>query len=564
MASIDSCFNKQTLSDLIGVVKARSYEGGTDFEFLFAHLSALDLSKFGAIILFSDGQDSFNEETKLACSFSTPFLIFTSSLQHNPRFVFSTTVTNSPIRFLNKLAESSGGRFFSTNPYTPYTQSALSEIFQKRDNLIRFLSVEFDGTVVHDFYPKKPTLLDTRGNFVEFAWLFFPRKITSASNAEIVLKFGTPGKVLWEEKIFLDGRENVKSEENVNDKDVENRNINSRLVSQLWAQKKLAELLEADDAENQREVLTVSRAYSMVTPKTSFIVLQDLAEYVKHEIQPPDTLPLILTSYKQLMALKNKSHVSILEAKMDSLTLLWLRRIDDLNASPSSSRPSDILLHFAHPGSSEEKFNEPFWQAANSEWHALARATTSPKKRNWISAFAVEDKFGLGHVSEKLSKESRLEALAHHLAGVTDSVALDVPITTGLDEDEFVAEVPIPTDKNNIGLLIGPRGLTKKKLEAETGATFSVEGEGSTKGGELQAKEAFRAVSYQYHGTTPGKKKLMARVRAKNKEQLDAYVKLLFDSYQSIHTNDNKHQLVSHVLIFFQYGNKDRRYYKTY
>lgn len=60
-------------------------------------------------------------------------------------------------------------------------------------------------------------------------------------------------------------------------------------VARLWAQKKLA-ALELDRARNAQAITALGQAHGLVTDGTSLIVLDDVADYVRHRIVPPEEL----------------------------------------------------------------------------------------------------------------------------------------------------------------------------------------------------------------------------------------------------------------------------------
>lgn len=60
-------------------------------------------------------------------------------------------------------------------------------------------------------------------------------------------------------------------------------------VARLWAQKKLA-ALELDRTRNAQAITALGQAHGLVTDGTSLIVLDDVADYVRHRIVPPEDL----------------------------------------------------------------------------------------------------------------------------------------------------------------------------------------------------------------------------------------------------------------------------------
>lgn len=60
-------------------------------------------------------------------------------------------------------------------------------------------------------------------------------------------------------------------------------------VARLWAQRKLAEL-ELDKTRNAKAITALGQAHGLVTEGTSLIVLDEVADYVRYRIAPPEEL----------------------------------------------------------------------------------------------------------------------------------------------------------------------------------------------------------------------------------------------------------------------------------
>lgn len=67
-------------------------------------------------------------------------------------------------------------------------------------------------------------------------------------------------------------------------------------LKRIWAKNKLSELLEKKE-ENKKQIITLATGYSLVTDYTSLIVLEDIRDYVKYNITPPEEL---LAEYNRL------------------------------------------------------------------------------------------------------------------------------------------------------------------------------------------------------------------------------------------------------------------------
>jgi len=74
------------------------------------------------------------------------------------------------------------------------------------------------------------------------------------------------------------------------------------LVVRFWAQRKIDHLqLFPDVPGNSEEITNIGRKYSLVTPTTSIIVLEELKQYLQYEIVPPASLPKIRDEYLKIM-----------------------------------------------------------------------------------------------------------------------------------------------------------------------------------------------------------------------------------------------------------------------
>ena len=73
-------------------------------------------------------------------------------------------------------------------------------------------------------------------------------------------------------------------------------------IERIWAKNKINELLE-EKKKNKKQIIDLATNYSLVTDYTSLIVLEDIQDYIKYNITPPEEL---LVAYN---AIKNKSKV---------------------------------------------------------------------------------------------------------------------------------------------------------------------------------------------------------------------------------------------------------------
>lgn len=126
-----------------------------------------------------------------------------------------------------------------------------------------FLKVVGGSEAVSDLYPATGRIL--RGPFLLTGRLVKP-------GATLTLGFGLGGRVTATRTVRLAREEGSQAP-----------------VRRLWAQQKLADL-SLDAGRNAKAILDLGRTFGLVTEGTSLLVLEDVADYVRHRIPPPEDL----------------------------------------------------------------------------------------------------------------------------------------------------------------------------------------------------------------------------------------------------------------------------------
>ena len=126
---------------------------------------------------------------------------------------------------------------------------------------------------------------------------------------------GPSGKVRLE---FLKGDQLISKEVIINVGDLPNQ----KGISRIFGGKKVSSL-ELQSEMNRKEIVETAKKYSIVTDFTSLIVLEDIRDYVKFEIVPPEELRI---QYDQLMTQKRatveeqqKNRLTYLVGQMDQM-----------------------------------------------------------------------------------------------------------------------------------------------------------------------------------------------------------------------------------------------------
>ena len=246
--------NWETLKNKL---KATVYDGATNY-------SSIDLTQYktGEFLLFSDGLSNFiGEDMKLA---KTAVYSITST----PKSNFPT---------LKAIAAKSNGEFINLN--TLNTDKAVNIL---SNQTFKFIGVRynagFDFNVTaswqnkasDELYPSMPTPVS--GN------IMLSGRVSSLDR-QIVLQFGFDSNVIEERKIDL------------------KKSLNSEIeIDRIWAAKKISEL-DLNYDRNKKEIEALGKKYGIVTRNTSLMVLEEVADYIRYNIDPPAEL---LEEYNRL------------------------------------------------------------------------------------------------------------------------------------------------------------------------------------------------------------------------------------------------------------------------
>ncbi|BEV03205.1 VIT domain-containing protein [Chryseobacterium gambrini] len=226
------------------------YDGGTDFGAL------KEIAGAEEYLLFSDGISNFGD---LNIKFKKPL----NSISSTP---------TSDFILLKSLANQSGGNFVNLNEQD--TQSALN-IYKKLP--VRFLGFK-ENPDMKELFPNIGTVVNE------------PVNIFGISS-------GNLGKLT---ALFAVGNENFEVPVDFsNAQQTENWQI-----AQLWAQRKIDEL-ELNPMQNRQEIKKISEQFGVVSKNTSLIVLDDVNDYVRYKIIPPQEL---LADYQKIVS-QNKGRI---------------------------------------------------------------------------------------------------------------------------------------------------------------------------------------------------------------------------------------------------------------
>ncbi|MFV0345342.1 MAG: VIT domain-containing protein [Bacteroidales bacterium] len=250
--------------ELIEELQTIQYDGATNF-------AALDFNSISSdeILLFSEGISNFGE---LECKdLSSSSIIAINS---------SGTANHT---LLEAYATKTGGVYVDASTLSADAAEKLMTVVPKV-----FIGAEYSHDNIKDFYPAKGTIV--AGNFSCAG-------IAEGAKNNIKLHFGYGNEVTDTYEITVDN----------------SQRLENGVGERMWAQKKLKALQIAD---NRDEILEHCKKYRLVSSETSLIVLDDVSDYVRYKITPPQSL---LAEYNRLVSLQNKSRHDSRESRIERL-----------------------------------------------------------------------------------------------------------------------------------------------------------------------------------------------------------------------------------------------------
>jgi Ca-activated chloride channel family protein len=235
------------------------YDGGTDFGAL------KEIPEIEEYLLFSDGISNFGD---LTLKFKKPL----NSIVSTP---------TSDFNLLKLLATQSGGNFINLNELD--TPSAL-KAYHKLP--VIFLGFK-ENTTVQELFPNVGTVVNEPVNIFG---------ISSPNVGKLTAVFSVGDKKY---ELPVDFNTAVQ--------------IDKWPIAQFWAQRKINDL-ELNSTQNRDEIKNLSEQFGVVSKNTSLIVLDDINDYVRYGIKPPQEL---LSEYNKIVSQNKKQ---ILEKRKNLLS----------------------------------------------------------------------------------------------------------------------------------------------------------------------------------------------------------------------------------------------------
>jgi len=270
-------------AELIAYLKGLAYDGGTSLSAVrFAKASA-DGEAVAYYLLFTDGLSNLGSETPTGAEAPVYAVSDDAGANHG---------------VLRRIAATSGGQYF--NLQTTTAQRAAAAI---GETPFMLLGVDCDPKEIADVYPRTPQPVQGR---VTLAGRLL------APSATMTLKYGRGGEVSLRVPITVTQGGAVAS---------------ASLVSRYWAQMKLADLSAEGADRNEADVVALGKAFNLVTPFTSMIVLETADQYLRYKIVPPKSRGEIYAQFMRDIEQRTATARREETAKIDRVVAMWDNRL---------------------------------------------------------------------------------------------------------------------------------------------------------------------------------------------------------------------------------------------
>lgn len=346
---------KDEKEKLMQTLWGRKGIGATDFEATFKELGKkFEKEQDLTIVYIGDGIPTFGEKGTAEL-----LNIWKESLGKCVGSFFALGLGNSINSiFLDGIATSQGGKVEALIPGENLIKRAqdLSSLWKKP--LLKEIQVTIDGVDAKDIYPKSFTNLALGEELTILGIYTTEGKITLNVNGKIAAKAYSFKKEI----------------------DLSKDTSESKLVGRLWAQRKLVELLKNNTGgKNKEEIIKLSEKFSIMTPYTSFLVLESEEEYKKYHIERTKDEKEIKEKGPSTVYNRNGDSTNIPGPKPNDPTGPW--------TGDDGVRWSDLPFQPSNQGGLKGEFGlQGNWQGDFYELKKLAEYENMDKeKEGWLS-----------------------------------------------------------------------------------------------------------------------------------------------------------------------------------
>ncbi len=278
-------------SELKKQLQQVNYDGATNL----SALNQLPNSKGNeAILLFTDGLHSFDEKNQV--------------ITKRKLYVFSPDSTNNH-QYNQQMVKQSGGKAYQLTHDTDW-QRVVENLHLTKPVLTH---IEVVKGQVSDL-PSVPLTFESNQTQPITGQLL-------SKKARLQLHFqhyGTAYKSLIDLK--------------------QHKAFDSSIFELVSVQQKLNEL-QIDSESNKKQIIQLSQQYGLVSDHTSLLVLEELDQYLDHQIAPPKSLPEMRQAYLIEMERLHKDAQGSQDEKINNVLAMWETRKSWWNKTFTPSKP---------------------------------------------------------------------------------------------------------------------------------------------------------------------------------------------------------------------------------
>ncbi|MCP4216054.1 MAG: DUF2135 domain-containing protein [bacterium] len=267
------------IDKIVEAVLAVDYDGGTTIGAIAPQKGEKTPDFY---LMFSDGNHNIGDREPTG--FKAPLYIASSS-------------ADADFSFLHYLALKTGGIYFNLNRGD--TADVIDSI---GSTAYTFISASVSKGSIKQIQPSGRK--QVRGNFLLSG-------ILKSKKAVVTLNYGKGNNIL----------------QRVSFRVTRKQAVTGNIIRTFWAQEKVR-ALSLFPKINKKELVKTGKAYGLVTPGTSLIVLESLDQYIQYRITPPKSLPKMRATYKKQTALEKKEVKDGKEKKLEQILELWKERVE--------------------------------------------------------------------------------------------------------------------------------------------------------------------------------------------------------------------------------------------
>lgn len=270
--------NRKGTTKLFNKIRRINYDGATDLNCVLGDIKDRDT----LYLIFTNGLDTFSSKV-------------INKIKTQVYFINAAVKANHAL--MRNYANLNNGRYINLNGMKA---EVAAELIGKQS--MSFMGYDIEKGEIIDLFPQKGTPVTPS--------MTFTGRVQS-SETVLKLNFGVNGVVKKSRRVVIKDANSF--EENI--------------VPLYWAQAKVNSLLY-DSVGNKEEITEIGKKFSMVTPWTSLLVLDNLNQYIENRIPPPESLPDMRSRYfqriKQIAKDKKEEADEYIEDTID----MWKDKVD--------------------------------------------------------------------------------------------------------------------------------------------------------------------------------------------------------------------------------------------